>query len=125
MNKSIWQDEVTLHQFGKINEDKRTDVLIIGGGICGILCAYFLRQKGIDYVLAEGSTICSGTTKNTTAKITSLHGLIYDKLINSIGKDGAKKYLFANQDAVAEYEKLCKNIDCDFEKKKAMNVLSR
>lgn len=119
MNKSVWKDEVLLPQFGKISEDKKTDVLIIGGGICGILCAYFLKQKGIDYVLTEGSAICSGATKNTTAKITSQHGLIYDKLINSVGKDGAKAYLFANQDAVAEYEKLCQNIDCDFEKKKA------
>ena len=119
MNKSVWKAEVSLQNFGKIEEDKKTDVLIIGGGICGILCAYFLHKKGIDYVLAEGSTICSGATKNTTAKITSQHGLIYDKLINSVGKDGAQKYLFANQDAVAEYEKLCQNIDCNFEKKKA------
>ncbi len=119
MNKSVWTDEVLLPRFSKIEEDKKTDILIIGGGICGILCAYYLNQKGIDYILAEGSSICSGATKNTTAKITSQHGLIYDKLINSIGKDGAQKYLFANQDAVSEYEKLCKNIDCDFEKKRA------
>lgn len=119
MKKSVWQDKISMPVFGKITEDMKTDVLIIGGGICGILCACFLQQKGIDYILVEGSDICSGTTKNTTAKITSQHGLIYDKLINSIGKDGAQKYLFANQEAVAEYEKLCKNIDCDFEKKNA------
>ena len=119
MKKSVWQYEVSLPRFSKIEEDKKTDILIIGGGICGILCAYFLDKKGIDYILVEGSYICSGATKNTTAKITSQHGLIYDKLINSIGKDGAKAYLIANQDAVSEYEKLCKNIDCDFEKKKA------
>lgn len=119
MNNSIWQNDVSLNQHSRINEDKKTDILIVGGGICGILCAYFLHQKGIEYILVEGSTICSGATKNTTAKITSQHGLIYDKLINSIGKSGAQKYLFANQDAVAEYEKLCRNMDCDFEKKKA------
>lgn len=119
MKKSAWQDEVSLPKFRKIEEDTKTDVLIIGGGICGILCAYFLHEKGIDYILAEGSVICSGTTKNTTAKITSQHGLIYDKLISSIGRDGAKAYLFANQDAISAYEKLCKNIDCDFEKKTA------
>ncbi len=119
MKKSVWQYEVSLPKFEQIKGDIKTDVLIIGGGLCGILCAYFLKEKGIDYILLEGSTICSGTTKNTTAKITSQHGLIYNNLINSIGHDGAKKYLFANQDAVSEYEKLCKNIDCDFEKKKA------
>ena len=119
MKKSVWQDEVSLPRFRKIEEDKNTDILIIGGGICGILCAHFLDTKGIDYILVEGSDICSGATKNTTAKITSQHGLIYDKLINSIGKDGAEAYLIANQDAVSEYEKLCKNIDCDFEAKKA------
>lgn len=119
MRKSVWQIGVSLPEFEQVKEDIKTDVLIVGGGICGILCAYFLQEKGVDYALLEGSTLCSGATKNTTAKITSQHGLIYDKLINSIGKDGAEKYLFANQEAIAEYEKLCRNIDCDFEKKKA------
>ena len=119
MKKSVWSDSVNLPEFDKLRKDKRTDVLIIGGGICGLLTAYFLKQAGIDYILIEGSRIGSGITKNTTAKITSLHGLIYDKLIRKVGRETAQMYLTINQRALGEYERLCKGIDCDFDKKPA------
>lgn len=119
MKESVWSANTILPSFNKLDGDRKTDVLIIGGGLCGILCAYFLKNAGVDYILAEGSTIASGTTKNTTAKITSQHGLIYDKLIKSAGRELAKMYLDANEDALREYERLCQNIDCDFERKPA------
>ena len=119
MRKSIWNDSVTLPEFNKLQGDKKTDVLIIGGGICGILCAYYLKEAGIDYILVEGNKIAQGITKNTTAKITFQHGLIYDKLITSMGKEKAQMYLNANKDAITKYKSLCKNIECDFEEKDA------
>lgn len=119
MHESIWSASCDLPEFERLEGDKKTDVLIIGGGISGLLCAYFLKQAGIDYILVEGNKIASGITKNTTAKITCQHGLIYDKLIRTFGKEKAGMYLKANQDAVKTYETLCKSIDCDFEKKTA------
>lgn len=119
MKKSVWSANVSLPEFNKLNEDKKTDVLIIGGGICGLLCAYFLKQSGINYILVEGNKIASGITKNTTAKITSQHGLIYSKLIRNFGKEKAQLYLSANQNALKEYENICQSIDCDFEQKPA------
>ncbi len=119
MKKSVWLEEIKLKKFEKPKGEIKTDVLIVGGGLSGILVAYFLKQKGIDYCLVEANRIASGITKNTTAKITSQHGLIYDKLIRDFGKEKAQMYLRANQDALKEFENLCKNIDCDFEKKSA------
>lgn len=116
---SVWTESVNLPQFDTLEHDIKTDVLIIGGGIAGILCAYFLQQKGIDYVLVERETICSGITKNTTAKITSQHGLIYDKLIRGAGEEKARMYLEANQNALKKYAGLCSGIDCEFEEKEA------
>ena len=95
----------------------KTEVLIIGGGMAGILCAYMLQQSGIPYILAEAQSICSGITKNTTAKITSQHGLIYDKLIREFSIEKARQYLEANETALERYRNLCRNIDCDFEDK--------
>lgn len=114
---SIWKESASLPHFDTLEGSVTTDVLIIGGGIAGILCAYFLREKGVDYVLVEGKTICSGITENTTAKITSQHGLIYDKLLHRVGIEKAKMYLDANQNAVKKYFELCEDIDCDFEKR--------
>lgn len=117
MKKSVWTADEKLPEFKSLNGEIKTDVLVIGGGLCGILCAYFLNKANIDYVLVEGNNVASGITKNTTAKITVQHGLIYDKLINTKGYENAKMYLNANLDALAEYERLCKEVSCDFEKK--------
>lgn len=115
--ESIWQKNVQLPTFPKLNGDISTDVLIIGGGIAGILTAYFLKQSGVDCILVEKHRICSGTTGHTTAKITYQHGLIYHKLLKSGGVETARKYLEANRLAFEKYAELCENIDCDYERK--------
>lgn len=112
---SIWTKEAELPHFIELKGDTSADVLIVGGGIAGILCAYFLQERGIDYLLVEGKTICSGVTENTTAKITSQHGLIYDELVKKTGIEKARMYLEANQNSVKKYFGLCAEIDCDFE----------
>ena len=94
-------------------------MLIIGGGLAGILCAWHLAQAGVDVALAEADTICSGITKNTTAKITAQHGLIYDALMRKMGMEKAQLYLEANLHALQKYRALCRDVDCDFEEQDA------
>lgn len=115
--KSIWSLNTKLPEFPQLEKDEKTDVLIIGGGIAGILTAYFLHKNGVRYILVEKDRICNGTTSNTTAKITYQHGLIYNKILKSRGVDTAKKYLDANRLALKQYSRLCKNIDCEYEEK--------
>ncbi|MBE7029156.1 MAG: FAD-dependent oxidoreductase [Ruminococcaceae bacterium] len=117
MRESIWKDDLKLSNEKELLCDITTDVLIIGGGICGILCAYFLKEKGIDYILTEGERIATKTTLNTTAKITSQHGLIYTDILKKYGKESALKYLKVNEEAILKYKEICKNTDCDFEEK--------
>lgn len=117
--KSVWEQSTQPFGFKYLNKNIKTDVLIIGGGMCGILCAYLLHNAGVDYTLVEAETICSGITKNTTAKITSQHGLVYDSLIHKFGTEKAKQYLDVNEAALKKYRELCKSIDCDFEDKDA------
>ena len=93
--ESLWEQTWEHPIFPAQNGDLNTDVLIIGGGMAGVLCAYQLHCAGVPYVLVEAETVCSGITKNTTAKITSQHGLIYDKLISKFGIERAKQYLTA------------------------------
>lgn len=116
---SIWSESVTIPSFKSLKGDSKTDVLIIGGGMAGILCAYMLQQEGIHYMLVEGKSICGQITKNTTAKITSQHGLLYDKLAKSVGTKKAAMYLQANEKAQEMYRRICTGITCDFEEKDA------
>lgn len=115
--ESLWEQTSAHSGFDPLDQDIKTDVLIIGGGMAGVLCAYMLHHSGISYVLAEAETVCSGITKNTTAKITSQHGLIYDKLIRKFGMERARQYLSANEAALHRYRDLCGDIDCGFEEK--------
>lgn len=117
--ESIWKATSRIPEFPHLERDCKTDVLIIGGGMAGVLCAYMLAQDGVDYMLIEADRICGGVTGNTTAKITAQHGLIYDKLIHEFGTEEAQMYLQANQEAVQKYREIAQNIDCDMETKSA------
>ena len=118
MLNSIWA-ETSLPQFPRLQGDKTTQILIIGGGMAGLLCAFRLKQAGADVLLVEAGRICGGVTQNTTAKITSQHGLIYHKLLHKLGREKAGMYLQANQQAVADFHALCKDIPCHFEAQSA------
>lgn len=112
--KSLWTESVNFNGYEALESDIKTDVLIVGGGIAGILCAYMLKKSGVRCVLIEADRILKGVTGYTTAKITVQHGLIYDKIINKYGVEAAENYLKAQKDALNTYAEMAKNIDCDF-----------
>lgn len=114
---SLWTESCGLPEFEPLQGDLRTDVLIIGGGMAGLLCALQLQQAGVDYALVEARRICGGITKNTTAKITSQHGLIYHTLVRRFGSEKARLYYDANEEALAQYHRLCESVDCDYAQK--------
>lgn len=114
--ESLWA-QVIMPQFPQLMGDTDTDILVIGGGIAGVLTAYFLQQSGADYLLVEKERICRGVTQNTTAKITSQHGLLYHQILRDRGTEITQKYLQANQWALDTYARLCEEIDCDFERR--------
>ena len=113
---SIWTETINMEERPALQGDVTTDTVVIGSGLAGVLIAYFLQQKGIHTVVLEADRIGSGQTKNTTAKITIQHNLIYDKLINNFGIEKASQYAQINQQAIKEYKTIInqKKIDCSF-----------
>ncbi len=114
---SIWKNSAKKEDFEALDGSKSTDVLIIGGGIAGLLCAYKLKNAGVECMLVEASKICSGMTGDTTAKLTLAQRLIYEKMIKRFGEDKAYLYLEAQTNALKEYSRLCQEIKCDYEKR--------
>lgn len=117
--QSIWFKNINKPEFDSLDGNCETDVLIIGGGLAGILCAYILEQNGVDYILIEADRICCGVTADTTAKITAQHGLIYDKIIGKYGLECAREYYNLNSNAIKIYRDLCEKFGCHFETKSA------
>lgn len=115
--QSLWTENTTRPYFESLVGDRKTDVLIIGGGLSGLLTAYFLQQRNVDCILCEAQEICGGITKNTTAKVTVAHGLIYDRLLCRYGKNVAAGYLLAQKEALDEYRRLSGLYFFDFEER--------
>ena len=115
--KSIWEENCKFDKREDLKGNIKTDILVIGAGIAGILTGYLLKQSGKEVVLIDKSETASGNTKCTTAKITSQHDLIYDKLIKEFGEEKAKQYARANELAIKKYKEIIdeRKIKCDFE----------
>ncbi len=115
--ESIWSKTVSIKNHPTLQGDLTVEAAVIGGGLAGILTAFFLKQRNVKTVVLEAAQVGSGQTKNTTAKITSQHNLIYNKLIGSFGEDEARQYAQANEQAIQEYRRIIKeqSIDCDFQ----------
>ena len=116
--ESIWRKNVVIPERPFLSDSIEVDAAVIGGGLAGVLTAKFLEDAGLTAVVLEADRIGSGQTQNTTAKITSQHGLIYAKLLESSGAGLAGQYARANQNAIEAYEKLIleQKIDCGFKR---------
>ncbi|MDD3165105.1 MAG: FAD-dependent oxidoreductase [Oscillospiraceae bacterium] len=110
----LWTSDVTPPTFPALRGDKQTDILVIGGGMAGVLCAWQLQQAGADYVLVEGRAIGGGITKGTTAVLTAQHDTLYQDMVKQFGTNKAGLYLRANLKAVEQFRALASHIPCDF-----------
>lgn len=115
---SLWLNENQNDKFESLSNNIETDVCIIGAGIFGMTCGYYLSKAGLKVTIVEKDEIGHKTTGHTTAKITSQHGLFYTYLVDTYGESFAKDYLSANQDAIENIKNIINNekINCDFER---------
>lgn len=116
--ESYWNLTKSNLQLPTLNQNTETEVCIIGAGLTGLSTGYYLSKAGMKVTILEKDTIISHTSSNTTAKITSQHGLFYKYLVDSKGSEFAKKYYEANQQAISNIHDIITNeqIDCNFEK---------
>ena len=116
---SLWlSEDLNKKNFESLNKNISTDVCIIGAGIFGLTCGYYLSKAGLKVTVIDKSDVARKTTGHTTAKITSQHGLFYTYLVDTYGEQFAKDYLFANQEAIENIKNIIdmENIKCDFER---------
>ena len=95
----------------------RTQAVIVGGGLCGLLTAYqLLHRQMSDLVVIDAGDMASGVTAHTTAKITAQHGLCYQRLLKEQGEETAAMYAAAAREAERAYAHLIekRNISCGY-----------
>lgn len=103
------------------------DVVVVGAGIAGISVAAMLAERGADVVLLEAGTALHGVTGQTTAKITSAHGLIYEHLNRTMGGEKAGLYGQAQEAAIDKVADIVErlDIDCGFRRTSAFVYTAR
>lgn len=123
MDQSYWISSwiENKKQYPKLQNEESAEIAIIGGGLTGLTTAYYLSKAGKEVIVLEKDKICNHTSGNTTAKITSQHGLFYHYLLQSVGKEQAKQYLETNEQAIENIANIIteENIECDFERQDA------
>ncbi len=119
--ESFWIQDISINNTKSLNEDIKTDILIIGGGLTGISSAYYLRNSKLRVCVVEQGYVGMGVTSKTTGKINYLQETIYSDLKDKYSYEIAEKYYNSQKLAIKEFEKIIKdeNIECNFEKTKA------
>lgn len=125
-NTSYWMDTTATTSYDRLEATEKVETAILGGGIVGITAAYHLTRAGRNVAVLERDRVVTGTTGHTTAKLTSLHGLRYRKLVERMGERRAQQYATANERAIDDVETIAQrhDIDCDFERLPAVTYVS-
>jgi glycine/D-amino acid oxidase-like deaminating enzyme/nitrite reductase/ring-hydroxylating ferredoxin subunit len=115
-HEPVWIATSESTDYGALEDGLHVDTAVVGGGIAGITTAAKLDAAGQTVALVERDRILNGVTAHTTAKVTSLHGLIYDRLIDTFGEENARQYAAANQAAIEDIADTVesRDIDCGF-----------
>jgi len=123
---SFWIDSTPTTNFPTLTENVTVDVAIIGGGIAGITAATRLKRAGKTVAVVEADKIVTGVSGHTTAKLTSLHQLIYANLIQEFGEEKARIYGESNQAAIEQVATWVQEegIDCDFRRQSSYTFAS-
>ncbi len=115
-NRSLWVATTQETDYPPLSGDVSVDVAVISAGITGLSTALLLKRAGVRVAVIEAGRVASGVTGYTTAKVTSLHGLVYDHLMKAMGEERARIYADANQTAIEQVASFVREyeIDCDF-----------
>ncbi|SEA36257.1 FAD dependent oxidoreductase [Arachidicoccus rhizosphaerae] len=78
-----------LTTYPSLREDKKVDILIVGGGITGCLIAHQCIVQGYQTILIDKLEVANGSTSATTAMLQYEIDIPLHKLIDQIGEKGA------------------------------------
>ncbi|HET6860014.1 MAG TPA: FAD-dependent oxidoreductase [Streptomyces sp.] len=120
-DESYWMDTSPATAHPRLTADIEVDVAVVGGGIAGLSTAWELARAGRTVAVLEADRIAAGVTGYTTAKVSALHTLVYDRLRRTRGAEGARLYARSQQEAVERIAEVSAElgVDCGLERRPA------
>jgi glycine/D-amino acid oxidase-like deaminating enzyme/nitrite reductase/ring-hydroxylating ferredoxin subunit len=117
--RSLWYEGRERPERPPLDRDLSADVVVVGAGIVGLTTALLLERQGANVIVLEMRHVAAGATGYNTAKLTSLHGLTYSRLVKKLDREKARAYGEANEAGIARVFELAEElgIDCDLRRK--------
>ncbi len=117
MNQSYWQKTTKKRIEKRVTSNITTDIVIIGGGLSGVALAYQLKDSPYQVIVLDKDEMGSHTSGHTTAKVTTLHGLLYHDITKHYDIHQAYLYYKSNHQALEEIKGIIQKekIDCDWQ----------
>src|SRR5215212_10648317 len=99
---SLWLDTSADPGFPRLESPVTVDVAVLGGGITGLSTALLLKREGFKVAVVDQHSVGSGATGFTTAKVSSLNGLIHQQVRRRFGQNAARTHGEANEAGLAQ-----------------------
>jgi gamma-glutamylputrescine oxidase len=122
-NLPFWLDP-TPDRRTSLQQDIEVDVAIIGGGLCGVSCAYYLTKAGINCCLLESRGIAYSATGRNAGFILQGTAERYNRAIGLMGREKARKihsYSIENHHLIREIIEE-HNIKCEYQKRGSLQL---
>ncbi|MBL1074137.1 FAD-dependent oxidoreductase [Nocardia sp. 2] len=97
----------------------RFDIVVVGGGLTGLVTALLLSEYGASVAVVEADRLGSGTTGNTTGKISLLQGVRASRILKRHNEQTLRAYLEANRDGQRWLLRYCAEHDIPVQREPA------
>ncbi|MDF2713191.1 MAG: amino acid oxidase, partial [Paenibacillus sp.] len=125
--KSNWIDSLPyIPSYPALEQDATCDVLVVGAGECGALCAFELVSRGLDVIVVDKRKAVSGISSANTGMLQAASDKSLYSYINSLGPErGVRVYQLCRQ-AIDHLERISSmlELDCQFKRRDSLYFAS-
>lgn len=106
-------------KFSELDKNIKTEVLVVGGGMSGNLCANKLSKAGLEVTLIEKNRIGMGSSAANAGLLQYSSDIMMHELAKSIGEENAYYFYKMCLDAINDFERIDAELldETDFRKR--------
>ncbi|MHB1179509.1 MAG: NAD(P)/FAD-dependent oxidoreductase [Daejeonella sp.] len=111
-----------MKEYKTLQEDKKTEIVIIGSGITGALAAHFLCEAGVKCIVVDKRMVCTGSTSASTAQLQYEIDTFLYELCDRVGTENAVKSYKLCLESISTLQNIISEmkIECGFEIKSSL-----
>lgn len=113
--KLLWAEENQEPPFARSEILDHYDVIIVGGGISGALCAYSLAAEGLSVAVIDRGTVGGGSTSANMGLLQYSSDIMLHELIEQIGRNKAIRFYKLCQQALNQLHEIADTLDVSAE----------